>query len=127
MNWQIILLYSLFGVLMGILSVNGFTKKIEPLLWILFGLFTAFMVARNVPGKAYLHGFFIGLSWGIFNAVLQSLFFDTYIKNNPKYREAFQKRATLKPRYFFLFSGLMIGVVTGIVLGGLVWLCSKIF
>ena len=127
MNWQLILLLSGFGILMGILSVNGFTKKIEPFLWLIFGFFTAFIISKNVSEKFFLQGFITGIMWGIFNSIVQSFFFDAYLKNNPRYREAFIKNAAVKPRYFVLLVGPMIGLVTGTVLGGLAWLCQKIF
>ena len=127
MNWQLILLLSLFGILMGTLSVRGFTKKIEPVLWLVFGFFTAFMISGNVSENAFWHGFVIGIFWGVLNSAIQSIFFDTYLKNNPKYQEGFKKSSFVKPRYFILLVGPMIGLVTGTVLGGLAWLCQKIF
>ena len=126
MNWQLIFLLSGFGILMGILSANGLTRKIEPFLWLAFSFISAFIISKNVSRNLFLYGLIVGILWGVFNSVLQSIFFNTYLKNNPRYKEAYAKNAVVKPRYFILLVGPMIGLVTGIVLGGLAWLCYKI-
>ncbi|HYM92698.1 MAG TPA: hypothetical protein VET23_01050 [Chitinophagaceae bacterium] len=127
MNWPLILLLSLFGVLMGILSVNGLTKKIEPILWLAFGFFTAFILSRNVTATVFWHGLFIGIFWGTLSSGIQSIFFETYLKNNPQYHKAFKKSAVLRPRYLILLVGPILGLITGTVLGGLAWVCQTVF
>ena len=48
MYWNIVLFLSAFGLVMGFLSVNGYTQKIEPLIWLVGGMFSAFILARNI-------------------------------------------------------------------------------
>ena len=127
MNWHLILLLSLFGILMGTLSVLGFTKKAEPLLWLVIGLFTAFMVSRKITEMMFWHGFIIGIFWGCLSSLLQSIFFQTYLKNNPKYAEAFQKNQKINSRYLMLVVGPLMGLLTGTVVGGFAWFIQKIF
>ena len=126
MNWELILSLSLFGILIGTLSVLGFTKKAEPILWLIVGVFTAFMISRRVSGMIFWYGFIIGIFWGCFSAMIQSMFFETYLKNNPKYAEAFSKSSRFKPRYLILLVGPMLGLLTGTVLGGLAWFFQKV-
>lgn len=125
MNWVLILSLSSFGVLLGILSVLGFTKKAEPILWLIAGFFTVFMLYQKETGLIFWHGFIIGVSWGFLNSIIQSIFFETYLKNNPKYTAAFSKSSHLKPRYLILLVGPMLGLLTGAVLGGLSWFVQK--
>ncbi|HWC54041.1 MAG TPA: hypothetical protein VG676_10690 [Chitinophagaceae bacterium] len=127
MSWTLILLFSLFGILMGTLSVLGFTKKAEPILWLIVGFFTAYMISRKVSEMIFWHGFIIGIFWGCLSAAIQSIFFKTYLKNNPKYAEAFQKNTKIKSRYLILLVGPLMGLLTGTVLGGLAWFFQKIF
>src|ERR1044072_4530964 len=119
MNWEIVLLLSIFGLVMGILSVNGYTQKIEPLIWLLGGMFSAFILARNVTSNIFLYAISLGLLWGILNGLLQSIFFDRYLEKNPKYKESYQKKLPVKPRFFVLVAGSIIGIITGAAIGGL--------
>ncbi len=127
MNWSLILLLSSFGILMGILSVLGFTRKTEPMFWLVIGFFTAFMIYRKVSEMSFWHGLIIGIFWGFLSSAIQSIFFETYLKNNPKYAEGFNKSSRFKPRYLILIVGPIIGLITGTVLGGLAWFFQKIF
>ncbi|MEI9945775.1 MAG: hypothetical protein WDN26_16340 [Chitinophagaceae bacterium] len=127
MNWTLILLLSSFGMVMGILSVNGYTQKLEPFLWLLFGIITSLLLAKNVEYKTFLHALIIGLSWGVFNGLLQSIFFDKYLANNPSVQDSFKKVAFMQPRYFVIITATVIGLITGAVLGGLALLFKRIF
>ena len=51
MYWNIVLFLSAFGLVMGFLSVNGYTQKIEPLIWLVVGMFSAFILARNISSN----------------------------------------------------------------------------
>ncbi len=127
MNWTIIILLSLFGAIMGFLSVKGYTGKLEPAYWILFGIISSLVLSRNIESKLFIHALLVGLSWGILNAIIQSVFFDQYLANNPSLQERFKNTASLKPQVFVLIMGPVIGLVTGAVLGGLTSLLRKIF
>ncbi|HEX6181250.1 MAG TPA: hypothetical protein VFZ47_08365, partial [Chitinophagaceae bacterium] len=64
MNWLLIILLSVFGGIMGLLSIKGYTQKIEPFLWILFAIATALVLSRNVENRAFVHALIIGFCWG---------------------------------------------------------------
>ncbi|HVT84834.1 MAG TPA: hypothetical protein VHD35_06510 [Chitinophagaceae bacterium] len=85
------------------------------------------MISRKISGMVFWHGFIIGILWGCLSAAIQSIFFETYLKNNPKYAEAFNKKSRFKPRYLILLVGPMIGLLTGTVLGGLAWFFQNFF
>ncbi len=127
MNWFIVILLSLFGIVMGLLSVKGMTKGIEPFLWVVLGIFVVIVLAKNPVPKFFLQAFVIGLMWGILNSLMAVFFFQTYLSNNPQVVAQFQtKGGSVKPG-FFLMMGPIIGVVTGLALGGLTWVAKKIF
>lgn len=126
MNWYIIILLSLFGAIMGLLSIKGYTGKLEPILWLLFVIISVLVLSRNVENKPFIHGLIIGLCWGIFNGLIQSSFFDQYITNNPNLQSSFNKSNAIKPQFLVLIMGPLIGLVTGVVLGGLTFLLKKI-
>ena len=127
MNWTVILLFSSFGLIMGLLSIKGYTQKLEPLLWLLFGIITSLILSKNVDNKTFLHALIIGLFWGVLNGLIQSAFFDQYLANNTNLQERFKQSSFMQPRYFVLVTGPIIGLITGLVLGGLTFLLKKIW
>ena len=127
MDWKLIILLSSFGIVMGLLSVKGFAQKLEPFLWLLFGIITSLVLSKNISEKTFLHGLLIGLAWGVVNGVTQSVFFDTYIANNSYLQEGFKKTTFIQPRYFVLITGPIIGLITGLVVGGLSLLLKRIW
>lgn len=126
MDWKVILALSAIGLIMGLLSVKGFTQKIEPFLWMLFGIATSLVLSKNIDNNTFLHGLFIGIAWGALNGLTQSIFFDTYMANNPQLQQSFEKSTLMRPKYFVLVTGPIIGLVTGLFLGGLAILLKKI-
>ena len=127
MNWTIIVLLSSFGLVMGVLSIKGYTEKIEPFLWLFFGIITALVLSKNADNKTFLHALFIGLFWGVLNGIIQSAFFDQYISNNSNLQERFKQSTFIQPRYLVLVTGPVIGLITGLVLGGMAMLFKKIW
>ncbi len=127
MDWKVIGILSVIGVIMGLLSVKGFTQKLEPFLWLLFGIATALIISKNITEKTFLHGLFIGLAWGTINGVIQSMFFDTYLANNPALQENFSKSTSIQPRYLVLLTSPVFGLMTGAVIGGLSLLLRRIW
>jgi hypothetical protein len=127
MDWKIIAILSTIGLLMGVLSVKGFTQKIEPVLWLLFGIATSLILSRNIDQRTFLHGLLVGIAWGVCNGVIQSAFFDTYFANNPSLQQNFQQKSFIAPRYFVLVTAPIIGAITGLILGGLSLLLKKLW
>ncbi len=128
MNWKLIFGLAGFGVLMGLLSLFGYTQGIEWLLWLLIAVICSVFIGKMLSGKYFLTGLVVGLLDGILNSIVQSVFFDAYLSNNPKAAEGFGPiPGGLDPRIFVLIAGPFIGLLYGLVLGFLAWLTGKIF
>jgi len=125
-DWKLVLLLSAIGIIMGLLSVKGFTQKIEPFLWLLFGIATSLILSKNTD-RPFLYGLAIGIGWGVLNGITQSAFFDTYLANNPSIKQTFQKKTFVPPRYLGLISAPVIGLITGLTLGGLSILLKRLW
>jgi hypothetical protein len=126
MNWVIIVSLSSVGLVIGLLSVKGYTQKKEPLLWLLAGIATAFVLSKVAGNKLFLHALYIGLFWGILNGIIQSFFFEQYLSNHPNLQDRFKQSTFIPPRYFVLITGIVVGLITGVALGGLTLLFNKI-
>ena len=107
------------------LSIKGFTGRLEPYLWFIFGIIASTILARNVAEDLFIHAFIIGVLWGVINGCLQSLFLDQYLINNPQYADMFKRGATINPRLVPILSGVVIGLVTGLVLFAMTWITKK--
>lgn len=127
MDWNLVIILSSIGLIMGLLSVKGFTQVLEPYLWLLFGIAVSLILSKNIEAKSFQHGLFIGLAWGILNGLTQCVFFNTYLANNPQLQQNFQKLTFMQPRFFALLTGPVIGLLTGLALGGLAWLFKKLW
>jgi len=125
MNWKLILTLSVFGVLMGIASVFGLTKGIEPLLWLVIWIFCAFWVTRQMKTKLFQHGFMVGLTTGLIALLIQVALFSTYAANNPEINR--DVPGGWSARTLFLILSPFISVISGLVLGLLCWATGKIF
>ena len=112
---------------MGWLSVKGYTQKLEPFLWLLFGIITALILSKNAHNRTFLHGLLIGLFWGVLNGIVQSVFFDQYLANNSNLQERFKQSTFIQPKYLVLVTGPVVGLITGLVLGGMAMLFKKIW
>lgn len=127
MNWFLIVLLSLFGQIMGLLAVKGYTQRVEPILWILLGMLTALVLSRNLEDRMFFHALIIGLFWGILNSLNQFIFFEQYLLNNPAARQGFSKLTLIQPRLFTLVAGMFFGMGAGMVLAGLTLFIKKLW
>jgi thiamine transporter ThiT len=126
MNWKLIISLSLFGVVMGGLSLFGYTQHgIEPVLWILTGLFFSYLIAKYAPKRVFMHGLWVGILEGIIKSIITFAGWNTYIQHNNM--EAFSQPAPLSANLFTLIIGIVIGSVYGVILGLISILFRKIF
>ena len=127
MNWKLILSLSLFGIAMAIASLFGYTRHIEPLLWLVIFIFYAWWIAKHCAGKFFLHGLLVSVLNGVWISLIHVAFFSRYLSNNPEAREMAQKLPpVLSPRLFSLIIGPIVGAVFGVVAGLFAFIASKI-
>jgi len=117
MKWKIILLLSLFAILMGFNSVFGIIQNIEWLLWLVIAIIAGYVLVRNTKKLLFTHAVITGIIMGIFNAVIQSSLFDTYLLADPQIEGLSQWPTTIEPQYFILIAGPFIGIVYGFAIG----------
>jgi hypothetical protein len=127
MNWKLIFSLSLFGLAMAIATVFVIPSNVEPIFWILTFIICAYFIAKNAPGKYFLHGFTLSLANCIWVTSAHVLFFSTYILNHPA-EAAMSAKMPLPehPRLMMLLMGPIVGIVSGLVQGLFAFIASKI-
>ena len=126
MNWKTILLLSLFAILMGFLSVFGIIPDFEWLMWLVIAIVSGYVLNKQTKKLLFTHAVVTGIIMGVFNAVIQSVLFDTYLLTDPQIEGLSQWPTTIEPQYFLLIAGPFIGIVYGFVIGLFALIMKKI-
>lgn len=119
MNWLLILLLTIVGAAMALLSVFGIVRSgFELVVWTLLAIVSAYLIAKKGGRVPLLEGITLGAITGIVHSVIQSAMFSTYLLNNPESLGSFQDlRMNIPPQYIVLLAGPVIGLIYGGVIG----------
>jgi len=128
MNWKLIFLLSLFGLFMAFATVFFISSHIEPIFWLVIFLICAYLIAKNAPGKYFLHGFLTSLANCVWITAAHILLFSQYAANHMEEIANSDKMPFLQghPRQIMVIVGPIIGIVSGLVLGLFAFIASKI-
>jgi hypothetical protein len=127
LNWRLILALSLFGLGMAFATVWVIPSKIEPLFWLLIFAACAFLIARLAPRRHFLHGFLVSLVNSVWITSAHALFASAYLANHAQEAEMLKTMPMPdSPRLMMMMTGPVVGVASGLVLGGLAWLASRL-
>lgn len=127
MNGKLILLLSLFGLAMAVGTIHAIPPDVEPLFWLGIFLVCAVAIARRAPGRFFLHGFLVSLLNSVWMTGGHILFYRTYLAGHP--REAAMMSSMPipdAPRLMMLLMGPIVAIATGVFLGLLAHVASKI-
>ncbi len=125
MNWKLILTMLPIGPLMGILMVLGVGVPIIPILWVIASIATAWILYRKEEKKWLLTVLTLAVLWGITHNVVEAIFFEAYVANNPEINQL-SNPDFIPKRYFVLLTGAHTGFGAGILAMALTWVL-KIF
>lgn len=127
MNWRTVVELSLFGLVIGIGTVFVIPSTVEPLLWIVVFVASAYVIARRCPGQEFVHGLLVGIANSVWVTAAHVVFFVRYLANHP------QEAAMMSsmpfpdsPRLMMSMVGPVIGVVSGALIGLLALLARKL-
>ena len=127
MNWKLIFQLSLFGLAMAIATVFWIPSNIEPYFWLAIFIVCAYIIAKQVSSRHFLHGFFTSLVNCVWITAFHIIFFKTYLANHPQEAQMMTKMGMrIHPRLMMLLTGPVIGIVSGLVLGLFAWIASKL-
>ncbi|TDW96124.1 hypothetical protein [Dinghuibacter silviterrae] len=127
MNWKLLFLLSLLGLAMGLATVSLIGQNVEPIFWLIVFLFCAWMIARNAPGRLFLHGVCLGLLNCVWVTAAHAIFFHTYWDNHPQMAQMSHNMPWPDhPRRGMIIFGPVIGLASGVVIGLLTLLVNLI-
>lgn len=127
MNWKLILQLSLFALAMGIGTVFVIPSTIEPFLWLVIMVVTAYFIATRCADRYFLHGFALGIVNAVWVTGAHVLLFSQYVARHPS--EAAMMRSMplpTHPRVMQIIVGLCVGVVSGIIIGFFSWVAHRL-
>ena len=126
MDRKLVGMLSVAGVVMGFASVMGWTQHREGVLWLVIAIASAFVIAREAPGKYFVHGLWTGLLAGMASALIQCAMYGTYLANNPATATQVQAMPpNWNPRVMLLIFAPILGLANGVVIGLLSWLGAR--
>jgi len=127
MNWKTVVELSLFGLLIGIGTVFVIPSTVEPLLWIVVFVASAYVIARRCPGREFVHGLLVGIANSVWVTAAHVVFFHQYLANHPQ-EAAMMSSMPLpdSPRLMMSMVGPLIGIVSGALIGLLALLARKL-
>lgn len=128
MNWKLIFLLSLFGLAIGAAGVFLVPSTVEPFCWLIAFVISAIAIAKNAPGKYFLHGFLVNILNSAWVTTVHLALYERYVAFHPEFAEIFANGSvTIEPKIFMLISGAVAGVLFGIILGFFAWAAGKLF
>lgn len=126
MNWKTIHFLSFLGLAMALATVTFLPGTIEPFIWPIVLVISAYILAKNVSQKLLLHGLVLGMYNCAFVTGIHLLFRDEYVNLNPK-MGAFLEKPIIEnhPGLSMLLTGVFIGIVSGLIIGILATIIRK--
>ena len=126
MDWKLILqTLAVFGLAMSIATV--FVDSTEHRARVLVGDFPGSALMR-LPGRGppgvFVHGLFLGLVNSVWITSAHLAFFDRYVAGRPQ-EAAMLKSMPASPKLMMAFTGLVAGLISGVVIGLLAWVAGK--
>ncbi len=127
MNWKLILLLSLFGAAMALATVSLIPMSVEPILWLVIFLLSAYIIAKKRVAKPFLHGLLVSIVNSIWITAAHASMFDTYTANHPDMlKMGSNMPMSDMPRVAMIVMGPVIGAISGLVLGLFSLIASKL-
>lgn len=127
MNWNLAFKLSLLGLAMALATVSLIPPSAEGLIWLVLFIVCAVLIARSGATRPLLTGLGVGLLNSAWITAAHLAFKDAYLFHHPQEAAMLSKMPLPdSPRLMMLLTGPLIGLVTGLVMGGLAWSVRKL-
>jgi hypothetical protein len=127
MNWKLIFRLSLFGLAMGIATVYFIPSNIEFFFWLAIFIICGYLIAKNCTRDYFLQGFCVSLLNAVWVIASQLILFNAYMAHHAKEAAMYTNNPMLiSPKAGIIIIGIIAGLASGIVLGSLAFIASRI-
>ena len=120
MNWKLIAQLSVFGLVMGVLTVFLIPSTVEPFFWLVVFVVSSWLIATRCTGAYFGHGLLTGIANSVWVTSAHVLLFRQYVARHPAELASMTSMPLAlshHPRLLMAAIGPVIGVISGIVLG----------
>lgn len=126
MNWKLILRLSMFGLAMGIATVFLIPSSVEPFCWVVIFLICGIAIGRSTS-RPFITGLLLGLANCVWITTAHIVFFRQYLASHSQEAEMMKSMPLPdSPRMMMAVTGPIVGIVSGIVIGLLSLLATKL-
>jgi hypothetical protein len=128
LEWKTILSLSLFGPVMGLLTLFGVLPfNVEGYVWLVISVVSAVTIANRIGPGAFINGVATGFLQGATSKLVQGIFSDTYAARNPGLMEKLTDIPEgMEFKYFVLMLVPFVGIGSALVLGLLTFLAGRL-
>jgi uncharacterized membrane protein len=127
MNWKLIFLLSLFGLVMAFATVFWIPSDIEPAFWLVIFILCAYLIAKNCSSQYFLHGFLVSLVNCVWITAIHLIYFHTYMANHSEMAKMMANMPMANhPHRMMALTGPIFGIISGLVLGLFAFIASKL-
>jgi len=126
MNWKIIFQLSLLGLIMAFATVFLLPEKISGIAWLPIFIFCAYVIARTCQSKHFLNGFMVSIFNCFWITSVHLILYKQHAALNPDMVQSMPHIFANHPRLDMGVMGLVIGVISGLILGLFAFIASKI-
>ena len=119
----------MFGLAMAFGTVYFIPMNIERFTWPVILVICAWLIAKNAPGRYFLHGLLVCLLNCVWITRAHIILADTYLATHADEMAQYQKlnsQAGLTITQSMLIMGPIIGIVSGLLLGLFSFIAAKI-
>ena len=116
LNQKIILKTGIFGIFMGISTTLGWCQEKEIYILIIMIIATILYLKNKLKKDLFIHCIIIGLSWGFDCSLIQIIFIDTYLINNPFYANFIKSMFNINSGFLLILIGIFWGIISGITM-----------
>ena len=121
MKWTLILRLSAIGLALALGSVFFISPNLEPLLWLAVFLYYAYAIGNETRTWRFLHGLLLGILNSAWVVGTHDAFLTRYLAGHPREVQMIGMvhgaGMPASERLIMSFTGLMVGVLEGIVIG----------
>ena len=128
MNWRLVLLLSIFGVVMAFAGVFFISGRTEALLWPVIFVIYAVIIVHALPGRYFIHAFAACVINGLWSGIIHAACMTTYLENHHVIREIYKTMPLADHRRIAtVLGGIGLGLLMGIIAGLVAYAVGRIW